>query len=185
MKKAFVLIFLLIFAAAAVLGCSRDAKSPDFQFDQKGNYAGFLNLPTNYTFEDAQKDEIFATLDSGAAVNQNVWDSFIENASQGKNAAIRMARFYTDDPGSPYYLDLFYRDGNYYLFDSSADDMKKQPYSYLLTLKGRFGNPKRDSGVIVLANDNTLNFDTVMKSMVSSSMEYIKSVPEFEVIMFV
>lgn len=186
MKKAFVLFFLLMCAAVAVFGCAGNGEEPPgFFFGQNGDYTGFTNLPADYTLEEAKKDGTFATQDSKISANRNAWESFVRDASQGKNASVRIVQFYPDNPSSPFFQDLFFKDGNFYLFDSSSDNLKKQPYSYLLALEGRFGNPKRDSGVVVLTNDNTLTFDTVMKSMLSSDMNYIKSVPEFEIIIFV
>lgn len=183
MKKAFALTLLLLTAAAIITGCI-GSHTPAFVFDHDGNYTGFPSLPVNYTAEDAQRDGFYVSQDSKPIANREAWDSFVRDSSQGKNSSVRIAQFYTDNPAGPFFLDLYYRDGSYYLFDSSADDLKKRPYPHLLTLKGQFGNPKRDSGVVVLANDNTLTFDSVMRSMVSSSMEDIKSVPEFQLIMF-
>lgn len=116
--------------------------------------------------------------------NESVWDHFRSVSSQGKNTAMRMVHFYTDNDLGPYFIDLFYTDGYYYLFDSSSENLAKKPFEYLLKLEGKFGKPLQDSGVIVLTNDNSLTFKTVMMSMLSSSLEFIQSVPEYKLVMF-
>ncbi|MEG6613218.1 hypothetical protein V6C42_10220 [Pseudoclostridium thermosuccinogenes] len=45
-------------------------------------------------------------------------------------------------------------------------------------------SPLEDSGVFILTNDDTLTFDTVVSKMISSSFQYIQSIPEFRIIMF-
>ncbi|ASA23047.1 hypothetical protein B9T62_20890 [Paenibacillus donghaensis] len=69
--------------------------------------------------------------------NQPLWDHFIETAAQGNNAGVRIARFDTDEAKSPFFSDLFFNDGHYYLFDNSADNQREEAFSYLLTLKGK------------------------------------------------
>ncbi len=155
----------------------------NFSFDESGNYIGFSDLPSNYTIEDAKADGYFTTKDLEIIANKNVWDRFVETSLSKKNSSIRMVKFYSESAGSTYFLDLFYMDGYYYLFDSSAKNQEKYPYKYLLTLEGRFGNPQKDSSVILLTNDNTLTFDMVMRSVFSSNMDYIKSIPPYKLIM--
>jgi len=91
--------------------------------------------------------------------NNEEWVNFVETAIKGDNTGIRMVSFSTEDTTSPNFSDLFFNDGYYYLFDSSSDKQEKQPFLFLLTLEGRFGNLSKDSGVVILTNDNTLTFD--------------------------
>jgi len=156
----------------------------DFSFDQNGNYLGFSDLPTKYTIKDAKGDGYFVTQDLEVIANENLWDDFVKTSLHRENASIRIVKFFTESTGNPYFLDLFFKDGYYYLFDSSAENQERQPYLYLLTLEGQFGNPLRDSDVIVLTNDDTLTFEKVMRVMLSSSMEYKKSVSPFRIVMF-
>jgi hypothetical protein len=69
------------------------------------------------------------------------------------------------------------------LFDSSAVNQKKQRYSYMLELEGQFGMPIKDSGVVVLTDDNALTFDKVMKAMFSSDLNYINSISQYKIVM--
>jgi len=181
------MIFCTICIIVLFAGCNNAEKqvsSPEFSFDSKGHYNGFKNLPSDYTLEMAKKDGYYVKQDSEVIANESVWENFILASSQEKNGSIRMVSFYTEDKNSPYFVDLFYKDGYYYLFDSSAENSEKKPFKYLLKLKGQFGNLSRDSSVILLTDDNSLTFDMVITSMISSNLEFIKSVPEYKLIMF-
>ncbi|MEC0092329.1 hypothetical protein [Paenibacillus macquariensis] len=128
-----------------------------------------------FIVEDATKDGYCVKQDSEVIANNEEWINFVETATKGNNTGIRMVSFSTEDTNSPYFSDLFFNDGYYYLFDSSSDKQEKQPFLFLLTLEGQFGNPSKDSGVVILTNDNTLTFDVVMKSVLSSNFDYKKS----------
>lgn len=185
MRKKIVLILLLL-CVILIFGCNKEVNSNSllsFSFDDSGNYTGFSNLPSNYTIEDAKVDGYYAKVDLKVVANENVWDSFVETSLSKKNTSIRIVSFHTKNTNSPFYKDLFYRDGYYYCFDSSAEDQEKHPYQYLLTLEGQFGNPLKDSIIIILTDDNTLTFDSVIKSALSSDINYWKSISPYKLIM--
>jgi hypothetical protein len=187
MKKVIALILVFVCIAALIFGCSKTKNggtSLNFSFDKNGNYTGFSDLPLNYTIEDAKDGGYYVTQNLEVIANKNVWDNFVDTSLRRENTSIRMVKFHTESTDSPFFLDLFYEDGYYYLFDSSAENQEKQPYLYLLTLEGKFGNPVRDSGVILLTNDDALTFGTVMKVLISSNMDYIKSVSPFRIVSF-
>lgn len=186
MKKIIALFLTIACIVGLLTGCSAENSNAtiEFLFDTNGNYTGFTNLPTKYTVEDAERDGYFVKQGLEVIANNDVWDNYIETATQGNNIGIRMVSFYTEDTNGPHFNDLFFNDGYYYLFDSSSENQEKQPFLYLLTLEGRFGNPMKDSGVVVLTNDNTLTFNDVMKSMLSSNMYYIQSVSSYKLVMF-
>lgn len=187
MKQIIVLLLTVACIVGLLIACSEKNNNATIAmlFDANRNYTGFSNLPKKYTIEDAKKDGYVVKHNLEVIANNEMWVNFVETATQGNNTGIRMVSFYTDDTTSPYYSDLFFKDGYYYLFDSSSDKQDMQPFSYLLTLKGQFGQPSKDRGVVVLTNDNTLTFDVVMKSMVSSSFDYIKSVSPYRVVDFI
>jgi hypothetical protein len=186
MRKIMAVLLTTVCIIGLLTSCSvkNNNAAIAFSFDDKGNYTGFSNLPTKYTVEDAKKDGYFVVQDLDVVANNEVWDNYVEAAAKGNNTGIRIVSFYTEDNNEPHFNDLFFDDGHYYLFDSSSENQEKQPYLYLLTLVGKSGNPLRDSGVIVLTNDNTLTFDNVRKSMISSSIDYIKSVSQYRLVMF-
>ena len=187
MRKITLLIMMFACIAVLTLGCGKsknDDASLDFSFDKNGNYTGFSDLQSDYTIDAAKNDGYFVTQDSEVIANKHEWDNFVDASLRRENTGIRMVNFYTENIDSPYFLDLFYDDGYYYLFDSSAENQQKQPYSYLLTLEGQFGNPLKASGIIVMTNDDALNFGKVMSVMLSSNMDYIKSVSPFRIVMF-
>lgn len=128
---------------------------------------------------------IVGLLTSCNAKNNKAAISFSLDASGNYTGFSNVPTNYSaEDANSPYFTDLLFNNGYYYLFDSSSDNQEKQPFLYLLTLEGRFGIPLRDSGVVVLTNDNTLTFDAVMKTMYSSSTDYIQSVSPYKLVMF-
>jgi hypothetical protein len=187
MKK--VIAFILLSLGIAVLIFSgyktRNSNSSlEFSFDENGIYSGFSNLPFNYTMEEAKDSEYFITQNSEVIANKNVWDNFVETSLRRRNTDIRIVNFYTESIGSPYFIDLFFEEGYYYLFDSSDVKKEKQPYVYLLTLAGKWGSPVKNSSIIVLTDDNTLTFDKVISVMISSSMNLKESVSPFRIIMF-
>lgn len=155
--------------------------SLSFSFDNNGNYTGFADLPSSYTIEDAMRDGYYGIQGLEVVANKNVWDSFVEASLNKRNSSMRMVSFHTDNI---YFKDLFYRDGYYYCFDSSAESHEKKPYLYLLTLEGQFGNPLKDSAVIIMTDDNTLTFEKIMQSVLSSDINYIKSISPYKLIMF-
>lgn len=187
MKKV-ILLILATFCVIVLIfsyGKPKTINEPhNISFDKNGTYSGFSDLPLNYTIEDAKEDGCFVVQNLKVVGNNDVWDTFINTSLHKENTYVRIALFYTDSTGSPYFLDLFYEDGYYYMFDSSAENQERRPYLHLLTLEGRFGNPVKDSGVIILTDDGSLTFDKVMKAMLSSNMTYIKSVSPFKLVMF-
>lgn len=188
MKKLIVIFLTLSCIVGLLTACSvkSDKAKIAFSFDTNGNYTGFSSLPTDYTIEDAKKDGYFVREGMEVIANGEVWDDFIETAAHGNDADIRMTTFYTEEgeTSGPFFRDLFFNEGYYYLFDGSSENQEKQPFLYLLTLEGKFGSPLRDSGVVVLTDDNSLTFSVVMKSMYSSNMDYIQSVSPYRLVMF-
>lgn len=184
--KKLVLLIIVFCIFSSLVGCKskEDNNLLNFSFDENGNYIGFTDLPPNYSIEDAKSDGYFIIQGLGDVINQDEWERFVDAALSEKDTSIRMVRYFKESTDSPYFLDLFYRDGYYYAFDSSAENQEKTPFLYLLTLEGQFGNPIRDTGIILLTNDNTLTFDMVMKSALSSDINYIKSIPPYKLIMF-
>ena len=186
MKKFLIIILISVFSIVLLVACTENSNSQiEFTFDASGSYTGFENLPREYTIDDAEKDGCVVKQSGSLEIvaNEKQWDKFVKTADRGKASDIRMV-YFPDDSDYPYITDIFYRDGAYYLFDSTADFFAKQPYKYLLILKGQFGNPLRDSGVVILSDDNSLAFDTVMKTMYSSDMNYINSISDYRLIMF-
>ena len=175
---------LLIAMSVLLAACGAQVGGVAFSLDKDGNYTGFTDLPENANVENFEKAGYVVRQGIETIAHGDVWQDFVEAAGKGEDAGVRIVSLYTDVEDGPYYTDLFFNNGYYYLFDSTAEEQTKEPFKYLLTLEGPFGNPKRDSGVIVLTNDESLTFDEVMGSMLSSSMEYIQSVPPYRLVMF-
>ncbi len=156
----------------------------DLILDKDGNYQGFSSLPTIESVDDARNAGYIISLDSDIVGNAERWRQFIETAAEGRNASVRTYTFSTKVDSGPLIKDLYFYNGNYYLFDSSSNQQQAQPYSFLLTLEGQFGNPRKDSWVVVLTNDRALTFDAVIKSLLSSYMDFQKSAPRYQLVLF-
>lgn len=193
MKK--IIIGLLTIAGLVGLqtGCSNNNSNMDsshvamaFSVDSDGHYTGFTNLPDteDYTVQDAGEDGFLVMKDLTVAANQDRWDEFVEAAAEGKEADLRIANFFTDEPESPFFSDLYYHGGSYYLFDSSSGQQAAEPFKYLLSLRGQDGNPLRDSGAVVLTNDSALTYQQFRTAIYSSDTKVIQSIFPYELVMF-
>ena len=187
MKKSGVFL-LLVVSLVLLAGCNEsktEETAPKFTFDQNIQYTGFQTLPSIYTIEEATKDGYLVTKDLKIIANEDLYSNFIETSSRGKNTSIRLVKFFTNESSKhPFYTDIFYEEGFYYSFDSSAPTQEKEPYKYLLTLEGETGNPLRNSGLIVLSSDENLTFGQIIGAMISSNMSVIESTPKHQILMF-
>jgi hypothetical protein len=186
MKKVIIIILVFVYITVFFLGCNKSKNldtSLNFSFDTSGNYTGFSDLPSNYTLQNAEEDGCYVLKDLEIISNDHIWEKFYVASLRNENTSIRIANFYTEYTDGPYFNDLYYEEGYYYLFDSSGEDQSKYPFSYLLTLEGKIGNPLKDSGFIVLTNDDSLTFDKVWIVMISSNMNVIQSVSPFKIVM--
>jgi len=170
--------------AVMISGCAgalKITRNTNFNFDADGNYIGFetLPIPADYTAEQAVKDGCYVTKNLVEAGGSEAWESFIRNSKDGKASFVRIMSIF--DEGT-YYEDLFYADGYYRIFDSSAADLTDHKYKYILDLRGRMSNAERDSRFVVLTDDNTLTFDDVMLSMISSSTVVIDSISPYKLV---
>lgn len=150
--------------------------------DMRGNYTAFTGLPKDCTMKEAEAAGDLVLHNNEVAAGQKVWDQFMDTAAQGGDAGIRMAHFFDDEADSPFYYDLFYQSGTYYLFDNTAEIQKPQPFAYLLNLTGQTGNPLKDATFIVLTNDNNLMFADVWRSMISSDTAVINSIAPHRIV---
>jgi len=188
MKKVITSIVLLLCVGTLIFIFYKTKNkdiSPKFTFDKSENYTGFSDLPKNYTIEAAEDDGYFVTKDLTFAANKDVWDKFVKTSSQKENTSIRIVSFFTEDKKGPYFKDLFYQDGYYYLYDSSATTEKKEekvPFSYMLVLKQDLSDYWKPLSMIVLTNDKTLTFEKLDKAMLSCNSEALKSVWPYRIV---
>lgn len=188
LKKIVILILLSACIVGLAFSCRETNDSYDSferSFDKKGNYIGFSDLPSNYTFEKAKNDGCFVQRDLNTFANENLWDNFVKASSQREDSSIRIVRFFTEDD-SVYFTDLHYMNGYYYIFCPSLKNQKKKGFLYLLTLGGKDDNPPKNSCYIVLSNDKTLTYETVKKdldSIILHGRKHDKNVPKYEIVM--
>lgn len=176
------MIVWCLFAALLLLGaCSAQTTSLEFAFDADGRYTGFDSISPDMSAEEMGEAGYVVRSGLDFVSNEDVWTRFVEASGKGEDASVRIATLADD---GPYYTDLFYQDGWYYLFDSTAETNAKEPLRYLLTLRGKFGNPERDTAAVVLTDDEELTLDGVLGAMLSSSMDYIRSISPYRLVMF-
>jgi len=188
MKRIFI-ILCLIAMMFSLFACSLRGSdngtnnmgngSLSFTFDAAGNYTGFDNLPQNYTIEQAIEDGCYVRKGASGEVGGDNWRYFIENSNNKKDTAIRIMCIFDD---ATFYTDLFFVDGSYRIFDSSSEDLSDREYKYILELSGRMPNAERDSYFAILTDDETLTFDKVVKSSISSDSVEIRSISPYRLI---
>ncbi|MDF2513626.1 MAG: hypothetical protein K0S04_3492 [Herbinix sp.] len=179
MKKVLVVISL-VSVILLISSCgSAINKNVEYSFDANGNYTGFKTVPKDYTPEQAEKDGCYISKNLKEIGGEKEWTKFVNNAAKGKDSSIRIMSIY--DEGT-YYEDLFFMDGSYQIFDSSSEDLKIHKYKYLLDLKGRMPNAKKDSRFVVLTDDRTLTYEKVSMSLLSSSMNVISSISSYKIV---
>lgn len=152
-----------------------------FELDSDGNYTGFKDLPVNYTAEQAKKDGCYVRVNSEAVGGEQLWENFIQDASNNKDASIRIVNIWED---KTYYLDLFYIDGYYRAFDSSSKDLHDYKFKYILTLEGMMPNASKSGTVTILTDDKDLTYKEVMWSFLSSTSSYHESISPFKLVFF-
>lgn len=179
MKKILVVISLVSVILLISSWGSAINKNLEYSFDANGNYTGFKNVPEDYTPEQAEKDGCYISKNLQEIGGEKAWTKFIENAAKGKDSSVRIMSIYDD---GTYFDDLFFLDGSYQIFDSSSEDLKIHKFKYLLDLKGRGPNAVKDSRFVVLTNDETLTFDKVSLSLLSSSMNVINSISSYKIV---
>lgn len=186
-----IVILILLFTCIAVLASSCIKTNDNYDsfersFDEKGNYIGFSDLPSDYTFEKAKDDGCFVKQNLDTYANENLWDNFVKASSQREDSSIRIVQFFTED-NSAYFTDLHYMNGYYYVFNASSKNQRKKGYLYLLTLGGKNDNPPKGSCYIVLTNDKNLTYETVKRdldSFVLYGRKRDKNVPNYALVMF-
>lgn len=159
MKKLIVILLVLTCILSLITACSNNS-TLEFSFESKELYTGFQNLAQTYSLKNAEKDACVVIQEFKVVENKKVWDKFVKAANRGTNASVRIVGF-NNDGEAQYFIDLFYNDGAYYLFDSSAESLEKQPFEYLLTLEGQYGDSLQDGTFIILTNKNTYTFDDI------------------------
>ena len=178
---ATMLISILI-CTGLLTSCSKtEGFSPVFLVDANGAYSGFSNVTQPLDIEKAASLGYVAIDGQRIAENSDIWENFVSDSARGNDSSVRLVYFYTNK--SVYIVDIFYNNGQYFLFDSSAEKQNTDGFAHLLRLEGSFGMPARDTVVLVLADDESITFDQYMTAMFSSSTEVIQSIQPSRLIM--
>lgn len=172
--------FLLILLAALLLtACGCVGEKIEIPYTEDGEYAGFADLPAEYTPEDAERDGCYVVVsaldpndkenDLGLVAGGEVWEKFYEDSQNGEDSYMRVAHFVD---GKPYYTDLYCVDGEYLMFDLN-DELGLRAYApqkYLLELKEEING--REARMYVLTNETEITYRDVEREFVSSSVYF-------------
>lgn len=158
--------------------------------EKSGDVMTLKDIPENYSLEQAKADGCVVHENSSVTSGKEIFEVFYKMASSGKNAKVRLAFYYTlDDPSnydSDYYESIKDDYPALYIQDLSFDGEKYtlcryedgnefvESYDYLMKYNEPAMSPYAvyDSlEVYVLINDNTVTYQDIMKSMLSSLYE--------------
>lgn len=178
MKKVSIIPILMILLLFS--GCAETSNAALFsKLDSNGNYTGFSNLSENYTAEQAEKDGCYVRVNSKTVGGEQFWKDFIQDASNKKDADIRIVIIWKD---GTYFVDVLYEDGYYRAFISDSEDLHDYKFKYLMTLEGTLPNAAKSGTVTILTDDKELTYNDVMWKFLSSDMSYKESISPFRLL---
>ena len=143
-------------------------------FEIKGESGGIKpleNLPELYSGEQAMIDGCLVTRDGEVSENLAVLKEFVETASRGEPAFIRIVNWYYGEESHYTAEDLSF-DGSQYILEW-IEDGRRQSRSYRY-LKHYSGEKERENMAYdayehyVLVNDNSVTWEQIWESLISS-----------------
>lgn len=179
MGKVSILALILLVVILSLGGCTEPDQGLALTFDNSGNYTGFAGLPSGYTAEQAEKDGCYVQVKFETVAGEEKWRNFTKQSAKGRDASIRIVSFYQD--GRCFY-DLFYTDGYYRVFKSESPGLQDQKFLYLRKLEGRLPNAACDGSATILTDDESLTYEDVMWTFLSSDSHYKETISPFALI---
>lgn len=186
------LAFIILTSGCNISACRKESRQKDttgyfqldnFNFDEEGDYTGFDNLPRNYTEEEAIEDGYLVFESIEMVGGEDVLKQFKQNVQKGKNAGIRIAKFYDDENAFIVnYKDLFYLNGFFRCFDSDSTNLKDNKYEYMLELIGTLPNAAKSGKLTILTDDKLLSYLDVEWAFLSSNSHYAESISSFQLL---
>ncbi|MBQ9121715.1 MAG: hypothetical protein IJY12_05095 [Clostridia bacterium] len=180
----YILTVLLTLSLSACGNESLDRKT--IPYGKDGAYAGFSDIPSDYTAEEAALDGclvidttrepnvhrvLVASQQSTAGYEH--WERFTEQAEAGEDAFLRVAHFID---GTGYYHDLYYVDGWYVLFTWNEYGITKEgSFQYLRCLAETSG--AKSHRLYVLTDSMELTYHDVTWTFLSSSLSTVTDIP--------
>lgn len=147
----------------------------------------YASLDESYTVEQAADDGCVVIHNSDVSAGQDAMAAFLKDAGAGKDAAVRIAYYYTlldpshfdpdyyeeikDDYPQLFFSDLYYSGGVYTLLTKDDDgNVIQNSYRYLLKLEGELPPTAnyRHYTRYVLSDDPSLTWEDIEKAMFSS-----------------
>lgn len=184
-KKNYKIVGFLMLLMGVLCGCGQK-KVPSTQIPAVGIdvvYEGFDSAKDYQDPEKALQDGYYVVVCNDKEDSDSLyggaeyWNEFLEDSEQGREAFLRIASFID---GKFYESHLIYSDGYYYYFHAEQEDLTCRPYQYLRKLTGRDGIPKKDVTWFVLTDSLELTYEQAALRFYSSSLEEIKSIPDYQ-----
>lgn len=181
--KSFFSFVIVVLLGLSMLGCNNYEQTKvsniTYRLDSNDNYTGFKYLPKKYTAEQAKKDGCLVKVNFKTVSGLEVWDAFLQDATQGRNSAIRIVNIWND---TVYYSDLFFKDGYYRVFSSDSSDLKDYKFKHLLQLSGTLPNAAKSGKVVIITDDEKLTYKDVMWVYFSSDSSYSENISPFKLV---
>lgn len=181
MKKKFSQIVLLFclstLLTSGLIGCSQSQPS------STGWWKDYIDLKTateTYSVKDAKAAGYVIIVDNHVASGEDIWNDFVFHTKLGESARIRIVHDYllsTYDsyavPNTHSYITEVEYDGKKYISRSySEGELFQSEYKYMLRFEGDPESPYADYDhyvSYVLVNDDTVTYDDLWKSVLSSA----------------
>jgi len=190
MKKTMIVLVSALLLALLLSACGDNKEARNILHDDDGIYAGFSDIPKEYTAANAVADGCLV-IDTTQKANEygvNItdrqetygyeqWQNFLEKSGAGENAFLRVAHFID---GVGYYHDLYYRDGSYTIFDCNEYGISEsKSFRYLRKLDGKAGSASapEDDCFYVLTDSAELTYRDVNWSFLSSDLSTVTDIP--------
>jgi len=179
-RKKYILVLMIVFIILVFCSTSDDYDL----FDSNQIYSGFSNADYDLSIDDCEKQGFVILEGFEITKNRVLLDSFIEESAAEKNSYIRIASFNDESSEVAFYSDLVFDSDGYSFFYDDQKDMTKNPYKYLKILEGSWGIPLQEYKMIVICDRESITFDEVNQSMVSSSTVVINKIGRFKIIIY-
>ena len=127
-------------------------------------YAGFLNVPEEYTAKEAASDGCVVYKNVTLRNGKDKWEAFVAAIAEGKKSNVRIYQMFGIS-GEYYLKDLYYTGNDYHYIISLNPKKYDYTYKYMLDLMGTEANSVAKIHYVVLTDDKKLTFEEVYKYM--------------------
>lgn len=157
--KIFACVCVLLCGIALWAGVEED---PYAQVDQSKVYAGFKEVPKDYTADQAIQDGLVVYEQHKSLGGAEVWKDFYAKTQEGTPARVRIMQI-TDLDGNYYLEDLFFNGKSYEMFVSIDPYKYHYQYKYLLDISGTPEYRTAEVRFVILTDVKDVTFEQLHK----------------------